>query len=277
MSSLARFIVVTLFALAMGMLFGLGIARLTDIDAIQRPVSQVFILGIFVILAHKAGWIKAARETWRSRASRRPRQILAIELIALCIAGVALGILVRAVIQGMALLVLQATSTSTYSSESRALVSLWQSAPEFSATSALQFALGAIREEIMYRYILLGAMIPLFGTLRAVVFSSVIFAAIHVNPITLVYGLVFAWILLSTRSLLCAAVTHTTANAWHTVVSTYGWVPSAVSPEDILGSDYGRFLIACAAALIIILIAAAIDAFRGNVKIGKHARRYPAS
>lgn len=274
--SLVRFIVVTLFALAMGMLFGLGIARLPDIDATQRPLSQVFILAIFVILAHKAGWIKAARETWRSRAPRRSGKILAIELIALCITGVALGILVRAGIQGVALLVLQATSTSTYSSESRALVSLWQSAPEFSATSALQLALGATREEIMYRYILLGAMIPLFGIPRAVVFSSLIFAAIHVNPITLVYGLVFAWILLSTRSLLCAAVTHTTANAWHTVVSIYGWVPSTVSPENILGSDYGRFLIVCAAALIIILLVAAIATFRRGVNTGKHARRYSA-
>lgn len=276
MLSLARFIVVTLFALAMGMLFGLGIARLTDIDAIQRPVSQVFILAIFVILAHKAGWIKAARETWRSRAPRRSGKILAIELIALCITGVALGILVRAGIQGVALLVLQATSTSTYSSESRALVSLWQSAPEFSATSALQFALGATREEIMYRYILLGAMIPLFGIPRAVVLSSLIFSAIHVNPITLVYGLVFAWIMLSTGSLLCAAVTHTTANAWHTVVSTYGWVPNTVNPDDIFSSNYGEFLIACAAALSITLLAAVIIAFRRGVNTGKHARHYPA-
>jgi len=276
MLTLAKLSVVTLFSLAMGMLFGLGMARLTGVEVLQRPVTQIFILAIFLLLAHQAGWIQSARQTWGYPARRQSWRVHAIRLVALCIGGLAMGVLMRAGIQGLALILLQSASPSTYASESRDLVHLWQSASPISATSVAQVALGATREEVMYRYVLIGAMIPIFGPLRAVVFSSLIFALVHVNPVTFVYGLVFACAFLATRSLFCVVVMHTAANAWHSIVSSFEWVPTTIRAEDVLHSHYGSFLMGCAAILSLVLIAALFAASRRNAATDKNVRRDPA-
>jgi len=276
MLTLARFLIVTLFSLAMGMLFGLGIARLTEVEVIQRPVTQISILAIFLILAHQASWLQSARQTWGSLVRRQSWRVHAIRLLAMCIVGLAMGVLMRAGIQGLALILLQSASPSTYASESRDLVHLWQSAPQISATRAAQFALGATREEVMYRYVLIGAMIPIFGPLRAVVFSSMIFAVVHVNPVTFVYGIFFASAFLATRSLSSVAVMHTAANAWHSVVGSFGWVPDTVRPEDILRSSYGSILIGCAAILLVVVVTAMVAFIRSKSVTDKNVQRNPA-
>jgi membrane protease YdiL (CAAX protease family) len=276
MLTLARFLIVTLFSLAMGMLFGLGIARLTGVEVIQRPVTQIFILAIFLILAHQAGWLQSARQTWGSPARRQSWRVPAIRLLALCIVGLAMGVLMRAGIQGLALILLQFASPSTYASESRDLVHLWQSASQISATRVAQFALGATREEAMYRYVLIGAMMPIFGPLRAIVFSSLIFAVVHVNPVTFVYGLFFACAFLATRSLSSVAVMHTAANGWHSVVGSFGWVPATVRPEDILRSSYGSVLMGCAAILLVVVVTAMVAFIRSKSATDKNVQRNPA-
>jgi len=254
MIHLIRFFVVVAFSIGIGLLCALGIVRFTNLDEFQRPFSQIFILGIFILLAYKAGWLNVARETWAEREENKTPLRLVGRIAGLCVLGVALGLVMRLGIQGAILVPLKILNPALYSAESRDLVDLWQNSQEFSLTRLALFAMGATREEIMYRFVILGAMIKIFGPLRAILFSSLIFAAVHLNPITLISGIIFACVFFISRSLLLTSVMHTAANAWHTVVAKYGLVSGNVEPTDIINSSYGALLVSSAIALILIIL-----------------------
>jgi len=276
MIHLIRFSVVVAFSISIGLLCAFGIVRFTNLDEFQRPFSQIFILVIFILLAYKAGWFNMARETWGEIEEKKGPFRLVGRIVGLCVLGVALGLVMRLGIQGAILVPLKILHPALYSAESRDLVDLWQNSQEFSLTRLALFAMGATREEIMYRFVILGAMIKIFGPLKAILFSSLIFAAVHLNPITLLSGIIFAYVFLISRSLLLTSVMHTAANAWHTVVAKYGLVSESVNPADIIYSSYGVLLVSSAIALIpIIFIFSVIfkkrSAFRAKIGPTKSA------
>lgn len=252
MIHLAKFSIVVAFSIVVGLLCALGIVRFAETQELQRPLSQVLILGIFLMLAYKAGWLDMASKAWVAREKKMIPAQRATRIVGLCVLGIGFGLLMRLGIQGGILVPLKIISPAIYLEESRDLVELWQRSPEFSLSRLALFALGATREEIMYRFVILGAMMRIFGPLRAVLFSSLIFAAVHFNPITFISGIIFACVFLIFRSLLLLSVMHTTANSWHTLVAKYNLVPESVEPTDILNSAYGIVLISSTVALIIV-------------------------
>lgn len=240
------------FSIIVGLLCSLGVSRFLEAGYLQRPLAQVFILAIFLLLAAKAGWLQAARITW-NRAESNLRGInLVWRLLALCAVGILLGAVVRLGVQGNVLVLLKFLSPGLYSDESRDLVELWQNQSQFSLERIALFALGATREEIMYRYILIGAIIPIVGPIRALVLSAFIFAFIHLNPITLIFGIIFGAVFIMTKSLLLLSVMHTTINSWHMIVAKLNLVPQHVTPGDILNSPYGIGLIVAAVTLLVL-------------------------
>lgn len=253
-----KFSVVVAFSIGIGLLCALGIVRFSELDELQRPLSQLFILAIFLILAYKAGWLDMAHQAWAGREIKTGLVRRLAKIVGLCVLGIGLGLLMRLGIQGGILVPLKVLSPSIYSAESRDLVELWQNSQKFSLSQLALFAMGATREEIMYRFVLLGAMIQIFGTFRAVLFSSLIFAAMHLNPVTFVSGIIFACVFLISRSLLLLSVMHTSANSWHTVVAKYNLVPESIEPTDIINSPYGILLTSSAISLIIVFASVAV-------------------
>lgn len=252
MLALIKFSMVAAFSIGIGILCALGTVRFTQVEELQRPLSQVFILGVFLILAYKAGWLNMAHQAWARKANKRSLVLRVARIAGLCVLGVALGLLMRLGIQGGILLPLKILSPGIYSEESRDLVSLWQNSQEFSLSRLALFAMGATREEIMYRFVILGAMMKIFGPLRAVIFSALIFSAVHLNPVTFIAGTIFACVFIISRSLLLLSVMHTAANSWHTVVAKFNLVPESIEPTDVINSPYGFILMISAAILIIV-------------------------
>ncbi|MBS3746844.1 MAG: CPBP family intramembrane metalloprotease [Wenzhouxiangellaceae bacterium] len=248
------------FSIAVGLLCSLGVSRFAEAAYLQRPLAQVFILAIFFLLAGKAGWLEAARITWNSTETNLHVTHLVWRLLALCAAGILLGIVVRLGVQGNVLVLLKLVSPRIYSDESRDLVELWQNQSEFSFDKIALFALGATREEIMYRYILIGAIIPLFGPLRALILSASVFAFIHLNPITFIFGIIFGALFMLTRSLLLVSAMHTTINAWHMIVAKFNLVPQDATQSDILNSGYGFALILAAGVLVLLGVLVVLEA-----------------
>lgn len=258
MLPLVKFSIVVAFSIGIGLMCALGIVRFTDIDELQRPLSQVFILGVFLILAYKAGWLDMAHQAWAEKEKKTKLVWRAARIVGLCVLGIGLGLLMRLGIQGGILVPLKILNPAIYSVESRDLVELWQNSQEFSLSQLALFAMGATREEIMYRFVILGAMMQIFGPLRAVLFSSLIFAAVHLNPITFISGIIFACVFLIFRSLLLLSVMHTSANSWHTVVAKYNLVPESIDPTDVINSPYGVFLISSAVTLIVLVFSVSV-------------------
>ena len=262
MIHLIRFSVVVAFSISIGLLCAFGIVRFTNLDELQRPFSQIFILLIFILLAHKAGWLAMARETWGQTEEKKGPIRLVGRVVGLCMLGVALGLVMRLGIQGAILVPLRILHPALYSAESRDLVDLWQNSQELSLTRLALFAMGATREEIMYRFVILGAMIKIFNPLKAILFSSLIFAAVHLNPIVLLSGIIFAYVFLISKSLILTSVMHTAANAWHAVVAKYGLVSESVNPADIIFSSYGALLVSSAIALFLIIFIFSVAFFK---------------
>lgn len=263
------FFLVIGFSIAVGLLCSLGVSRFAEAGYLQRPLAQVFILAIFLLLAGKAGWLEAARITWASTENNLHVTSLLWRLLAVCAAGILLGTVVRLGVQGSVLVLLKFVSPRVYSEESRDLVELWQSRSELSLDKFALFALGATREEIMYRYILIGAIIPLFGPLRALILSAFVFAFIHLNPITFIFGIIFGAVFIITRSLLLVSAMHTTINAWHMIVAKFSLVPRHVPQSDILNSAYGVALVLAAGILVSLGVLVVLEAknkgsFRGT-------------
>jgi len=268
---LVKFSIVVAFSIGIGLLCALGIVRFTDADQLQRPLSQVFILGIFLLLSHKAGWLDMARQTWAKREEERGLVKYVGGIVGFCVLGILLGLLMRLGIQGGILVPLKILNPTLYSVESSDLFELWKNSKDFSLSRLALFAMGATREEIMYRFVIFGAMIKIFGPHRAILFSSVIFSAVHLNPITFISGIIFACVFLISRSLLLVSVMHTSANTWHTVVAKYNLVPESVEPTDILNSPYGLLLMASAATLLVMAASVAVIYLtsNSNSKVGR--------
>ena len=76
--------------------------------------------------------------------------------------------------------------------------------------------LAPIGEELVYRYIICDAF-ESKGKWQAVIFSSLAFAFMHMSPMHTVYqfalGVVLALVVVKTRNVVCAMITHATSNA----------------------------------------------------------------
>lgn len=251
MKHLLKFLIVTLFSIGFGLLAGLGFARLFGLQSWNHTISQFFILSIFVILAYKSGWLSLALAYFQEGSGAQPVGNAFLNAAALIVLGVFLGILARTGIQGVALWAFKIIDADFYLVESRDLVSLWRNSATPTAGRLVEIAIGATREEVMYRALVLGAMAHYFGGVRALVFSSIIFASIHLNPISFLFGLLFGLFYLISRSILLVSIMHSVANAWPLfVLEIFGPTLETANPADILDSQYGIFLSGSAALLI---------------------------
>lgn len=76
----------------------------------------------------------------------------------------------------------------------------------------LSVVIGAIREEVVYRYYIFRYFIHKYSVAFAVLISSLVFGVVHANPLAFFAGLSFALLYLATGRLVVAIAAHVSAN-----------------------------------------------------------------
>ena len=109
-------------------------------------------------------------------------------------------------------------------------------------------------EEMIFRGIILNGFLKRYTPSKAIIYGSIIFTVIHINPAQMIsafiFGLLFGWLYYKTKNLLPCIITHSAING-------LGWVMfKYLSPNSIFFSNnkiyYWLFYFIC---LIILFIA----------------------
>lgn len=107
--------------------------------------------------------------------------------------------------------------------------------------------IGPVCEEIIFRGIILEGLSQKYNTIKALIFSSLIFGLIHFQPLQIISaffaGLIFGWIYLKTQSLWVVIVLHVINNLFFLIMGDAG----LESTRKMLGNDilyFGSFAIA---------------------------------
>ncbi|MCK9211753.1 MAG: CPBP family intramembrane metalloprotease [Ignavibacteriaceae bacterium] len=111
-------------------------------------------------------------------------------------------------------------------------------------------------EEILFRGMFLGDFIKLYSPIKAILYSSILFALIHINPSQMLTaflgGLFLGFVYYKTNNLLPCIVLHSVINGLSGILFKYCSPNSSYFSDNIL--LYIIFYLVCLAALIISII-----------------------
>lgn len=143
-------------------------------------------------------------------------------------ATVVAGQLGLGVITNVALAWSGALDGSTLEEIDRAMSSASTAAPQGAALLGIGVAVApGIAEELLFRGLVLGALLERFGAIPAVAVSSLLFAAMHLDPAHMagaaVLGLYLGAVRIATGSTLVCIVCHVVNNAFAIVLATQSW------------------------------------------------------
>jgi uncharacterized protein len=103
-----------------------------------------------------------------------------------------------------------------------------------------------LTEELLFRGLILTAFLPRYGMNRAVVYSAILFAVMHLNPyqasVGIAMGMLLGWLFVRTRSLWPCIIAHGLFNAhapvarWlsdHTTIHIQGFIAPMMNPAVV--------------------------------------------
>jgi membrane protease YdiL (CAAX protease family) len=197
----ASFIVIQIL---LGLVIGVGAVEARDIPT---PLLAGAVEGLMLVAVWVFG-IKRYHARWRSLGLRQPeaRWVLTLPWLAL-FGSLAFASIYSATVIAMGVELLEPTPLPEgvlgHGFErllNTLIIVLW----------------GPFTEEVFFRGFLLAALIPAFGAIRAVVISSLIFAAAHMMLSTMlplfVTGLLLSWLYVKTRSIWPPLTAHAAQN-----------------------------------------------------------------
>ncbi|MCU7494375.1 MAG: CPBP family intramembrane metalloprotease [Ignavibacteria bacterium] len=94
-----------------------------------------------------------------------------------------------------------------------------------------------ILEEIFFRGIILGDFLRIYSSKKAIIYSGILFGAVHINPPMILFaftgGLILGWLYCKTGTLVPCIVLHATTNALNGVIYHY------LSPSGAIFGTHG--------------------------------------
>ena len=201
-------VVVALFGLDLGGEDASSELTLGPLFLLQIPL-WIGLLGT-PLLARRRGLNWREQMGWRMRPADVP-------------AGVAVGLLMQFVLLPLLYLpILEVFEDLDVERPARELTEMAEAPPEIAVLVFMTVIAAPLTEEVFFRGLLQGALRDRFGPVRAVVISSLAFAAVHFQvvqfPALLVIGLVHALLVLATGRLGAALWSHVAFNAATVVV-----------------------------------------------------------
>ncbi|MDP4197491.1 MAG: CPBP family intramembrane metalloprotease [Bacteroidota bacterium] len=115
-----------------------------------------------------------------------------------------------------------------------------------------------ILEEIFFRGIILDDFLRIYSFKKAIIYSSLLFAVVHINPAMIVSaflgGLIMGWLYYKTKTLIPCILLHATTNALYGIINNY------LSPNGAIFNNHSSlyiiFYIICLCCFVFILILA---------------------